>query len=98
MSEFRGEPNTANMGAAMQSRMVNRLAGAGIVRAEDIEARVVPVGKHQVLIILSVSATATPGNGLTIGEPVVVTFLYDSLEDSVFFLEESKTTHDFRTA
>ena len=98
MSEYRGEPNTRAVGIAMRDRMISRLVAAQIVQQEDISARVVPVGKHQVLLILSVSATATAGNNLSVGQPVVVTFLYDSLEDSVFFLEESKKAHDFRTA
>lgn len=94
MSEFRGEPNTREVGEAMQNRLVSRLVAASLVQPEDVEVRVVPVGRHQVLCVISVSATATSGNRLTIGQPVVVTLVYDSLEDSVFFLEESQTSRN----
>jgi len=98
MSEFRGEPNSREVGEAMRSRFKSRLVAAGILRSEDVSVRVIPVGRHQALIMLNVEATATSGNNISIGEPVVVTFLYDTLEDSVFFLEESQITRDARGA
>jgi len=98
ISEFRGEPNTRETGDALKSRIIGRLVASGNVQASDLDVRIVPVGKSQVLCILTINATATPGNELQVGQPLVTHFLYDSLEDSVFFLEESKITHDFRTS
>lgn len=98
LSEYRGEPNVREVAVDMQQRIVARIAAVGVARAEDLNVRIVPVGKAQVLTIIQVNAMSTPGNNLTVGQPLVVSFLYDSLEDSIFFMEESKAEHDYRSA
>lgn len=96
-SDFRGEGNTREMGKAMEDRYRLKLIAAGIVKPEDIQVKVIPVGKHQVMVTLYVKVLATAGNGLAIGEPLAITLLYDSLEDSIFFLEESRNLRNSRT-
>lgn len=98
ISEYRGEPNTREVGLSMRDRAYSRLVAAGLVRPEDLTIRVVPVSISQVMIIIRVHATATPNNRLTVGQPLVVSLLYDTVEDSVFFFQESKTSRDFRSA
>lgn len=97
LSDFRGEPNIREVGEAFRKRLVSRIVAAGLVLPEDISVRVVPIAKHQVAAIITIQATATSGNNISIGEPIVTTLVYDSLEDSVFFVEESRSARQFRT-
>lgn len=94
LSEFRGEPNTREVAEAMEERVVSALTTPGIVKPEDLNVRVVPVGPYQVLVTIAVTANSTPGNRLSPGEPLVVVFTYDSLEDSVFFLPPNQLERD----
>lgn len=84
--EFRGEANTRELGAAITDRVKSSLVTQGIVFASDLSIRVVPTHPNEVLIIVTVSATPTQANGLSIGEPVQVTFLYNTTEHDLFFL------------
>lgn len=95
LSEYLGEPNTPEIATDIQQRIITRIAAATVANAEDLDVRVVPVAVSQVLVIMKVNARATPGNNLTAGEPLVVSLLYDSLEDSIFFLEPSKAAQDY---
>lgn len=61
----------------------------------DLNIRVVPVHRHQVLVLIRINAAPTPNNNLTPGDNLVVVFTYDSLEDSVFFLPPSETEKAF---
>lgn len=98
LSEYRGEPNTREVAFDMQQRIASRIAAARVANIEDLNVRIVPVSKHQVLTILQVNVLSTPGNNLVVGEPLVISLLYDSLEDSIFFLEESKAKHYYRSS
>lgn len=91
LSDFRGEPNNRATAQAIEDRIKSSLTTAGIVAESDLTIRVVPVHSNQVLIILNIRAAATPNNSLTPGDNLVVSFTYDSLEDSVFFLPPSET-------
>ena len=95
ISEYRGEPNNRPIADAMRDRIKSRIVAAGLVYMEDLDVRIVPVGQSQVLTIIRINATATPANGLIVGEPLTVHFLYDSLEDSVFFLPPSKYEEEY---
>lgn len=96
ISEFRGQPNSRKIGRAMEDRIRTKVIGATIVQPEDIVVQVLPVGRHQVLTTITVNAASTPNNNLDPNEPLAIAFLYDSLEDSVFFLDESNTAREFR--
>jgi len=96
LSEFRGEPNTREIGKKIEQRVVSSLTNTGIVRLEDLKVRVVPTSVHAILIIITVTAQATPYNRLSQGESIVVSLSYDSLEDSVFFLPPSRTEWEGR--
>jgi Fe2+ transport system protein FeoA len=96
MSEFRGEPNTRETGKQVEDRIRSRLVAIGIVQGEDLNVRVIPVGPHKVMIVIHINVTATSGNRLEIGEPLAVSLTYDSLEDSVFFLEVDQAERNAR--
>ena len=98
ISEFRGEPNNEATARAIEERVRSRISDLGLVKQSDLAVRVVPVGIHQVMIVLTINATSTPGNSLNLGEALGITFLYDTLEDSVFYLEDSKQEKEYRTA
>lgn len=96
LSDFRGEPNTRETGKAIEERVLSRLTSINLVKAEDISVRVTPTSRTQVMIAITIRATPTPNNRLSIGEPIVVVLTYDTLEDSVFFLPTSKLDRDSR--
>ena len=97
LSDYRGEPNNRITATALEDRIVSRIVAIGIVKPEDVKCRVIPVGRHQTMASLHVNATATPGNRLEPNEPLAINLLYDSLEDSIFFLDESQTKRNART-
>lgn len=97
LSQFRGEPNSRKNGKAIEQRVTSKIISAGIIQPEDITVRVVPVGREQVMISVNIQATSTPGNRLAIGEPLSINLVYDSFEDSVFFLQTSKSERDARS-
>lgn len=86
LSDFLGEPNNETVAKAIEERIVSAIATAGILDASDLRVRVTPVQNHIVLVTLTISAEATSKNSLVIGDPVIVSLVYDSLEDSIFFL------------
>lgn len=94
LSDFKGEANTRNTGKLIEERVKSRLASAPIVAAQDIFVKVVPVHVNQILIAIRISAVATPGNSLKVGEPIVVSFLYDSTEHDIFFLPPAQKDKD----
>jgi|SRR3990167_915262 len=86
LSDFHGQPNTREVAKALEQRIKSSLSNHGIVQLGDISVRVVPVHVNQTLVAIRVAAQATPRNGLVPGEPLKVDLIYDSLENSTFFL------------
>lgn len=96
LQEFRGEPNTRQTGKRIEERIFSTLVNNSIVQAGDLNVRVVPVHIHQVAVLIRISALATPQNSLVLGQPIVITLIYDSVEDSVFYIPENKLEEDYR--
>jgi hypothetical protein len=98
LHEFRGEPNTRTNGEAIRNRVISVLTSHDVVKRADLDVRIVPVHAHQVLVLIKVLAVATPDNNLKLGQPVVLSFVYDSVEDSVFYVVENRLerNHAFR--
>ena len=86
LSDFKGEPNTRDTGKAIENRVKSRLVAMPLVSASDIQVKVIPVHINQILIAIRIQAVATSGNSLQPGEPIVVSFLYDTTEHDIFFL------------
>jgi hypothetical protein len=97
LSDFRGEPNSRETADLIKQRIKGRLAAARILQSEDIVVQTIPTGRHELLIVISLNVTSTPENNLEPGEPLVVTLVYDTLEDSVFFLDESQASRQARS-
>lgn len=86
LSDFQGEPNTADTGQAIQDRIKAALVNQGIVQSGDLTVKVVPVHNNQVMIMIRINAEPSTRNGLGLGEQVKVDLVYDTLESGVFFL------------
>lgn len=86
INEFLGEANTRELGRRLEERVRSRLTQPGPVLTEDLIVRAVPVHKHSILMIISVSAIATQNNRLQFGDRVTVSLTYDTIEDNIFFL------------
>lgn len=95
LHEFRGEPNTRETGKAIEERVYFALVNQNIVKPEDLSVRVVPIHIHQVAILIRISALATPQNSLVLGQPIVTTLIYDSVEDSVFYIPEDQVEQSY---
>jgi hypothetical protein len=95
LSDFRGEPNTREVGGQIERRVSTSLISNNVVRPEDLNVRVVPVGIHEIVILIRVSAMATNRNSLQLGQPVVLLVVYNSVEDSVWFRPQDQTEREY---
>jgi len=86
LGDFQGQPNVAAVGAAIEDRVSSSLVNQNIIQPGDVSVKVLPVHANQVLIMIRVAAEATSRNGLVPGEPVKINLVYDTSENSVFFL------------
>ncbi len=94
LDDFKGEPNTRDTGKQIEARVKSRLVAANVVKGSDIQVKVIPVHVNQVLIAIRIQAVATSGNSLQPGEPIVTSFLYDSMEHDIFFLPPAQKDRD----
>lgn len=96
LSDFLGEPNTEETANNIRERIISSLSTFETVLPSDLNVRIVPVQRHLVMILISISIEATQFNSVTAGEPVKVALTYDTLEDTVFFLQESELNKQAR--
>ena len=96
LSDYRGQPNTRSTAHSIEQRITSRLVATGILKKEDISIRIIPTAQSEVLIMLRIAAAATANNRLEIGQQLELNFLYDSLEDSIFFLPTNQLERDSR--
>lgn len=89
LSEFQGEPNTKETGRTIEDRIKIALTSQNIIQRGDIFVKVVPVHANQVMISVSVSVEPSNKNGLSPGDPLQVSLIYDTIENSTFFLLEN---------
>ena len=94
LSDFNGEPNTKATAKRITDRVTSKLTAIGLVKAEDLTVKIIPVGTSQVLISIRIQATPTPNNSLQLGQPVVVSLVYDSSEQGIFFLPDNVSVRD----
>jgi hypothetical protein len=94
LDDYKGEPNSKDTGRQIENRVKSRLVAVPLVQPQDVQVRVVPVHVNQIMVIIRIQAVATPNNSLKPGEPVVVTFLYDSMEHDIFFLPPAQKDKD----
>ena len=87
LDDFIGEPNTARTASAIYDRLKISLSSAGVVAEEDLVIKVIPVQANRVLIVIGINAVATEYNALTATSKVVVTFVFDSVEQQLFHLD-----------
>ena len=87
LDDYIGEPNTRTVGGRIHDRVRIAISSAGLVCEEDLKVRVVPVHIHKVLIILMINAAPTPNNNLREGDLLQISFVFDSIEQEVFFLD-----------
>lgn len=96
LSEFIGEANTREMGKKIEQRIRSRIVNIGLVPTQDLNIRVVPIHVNQLAVFIKISCTPTANNKLVLGEPVIVTFVFDTMEHSIFFtLSNTSTTDPF---
>jgi len=95
LSDFMGEPNTREVGRQLEDRVETALVSAGVVYPEDVNARVVPIGTHRVLITITVLTIATVNNQLDVSEPIVTSVVFDSTEQGLFVLPWGETEYTF---
>jgi hypothetical protein len=86
LSDFQGEPNTRDVGKAIEDQIKIALTSQRIVNNGDVKVRVVPVHANQVMISIVVNTDPTSKNGLSPGEPLQLSLIYDTLENSTFFI------------
>jgi hypothetical protein len=95
LAQFRGEANTRETGKRVEQQIFSVLVNNNVVRPEDLTVKVVPIHIHQIAVFLKISALATPQNSLELGQPVVTALIYDSVEDSVFYVPEDQLKREY---
>ena len=68
LSDFIGEPNTRENGKAIEFRIKQKIIEAEIALPGDITVRVVPVGIHEIMIMITITTLATSQNKLVVGD------------------------------
>lgn len=82
---FAGEPNSRETATGIKTRLRDALVLSRVVRIEDLDIKVLPIGKDAVLIIVRVAAQSTPRNSLE-NNLVVVSTVFDLVERGIMFL------------
>ena len=85
LSDYLGEPNTRENGAAIENRIKTKMIEVNLVQREDLSVRVTPVGPHQIMILINVVVVASTQNQLNATNSVSVNLLYDTMENNLFF-------------
>ena len=76
LSDFMGLPNTAETAAYLHSRILNTLTQDLLIRSADITLQIVPIGPHELLVVLLVKAIAA-------SEPAVIGFSFDMRDNKM---------------
>jgi hypothetical protein len=86
IDDFVGEANSRETARKIESRLEGALTLNNIVRDEDLNVRVVPIGPHTILVTITVEALATQNNSLE-NNTVTTTVVFDYFERGVVFVE-----------
>ena len=87
LDQFIGEPNNKTTGERIHDRVRIALTSSGVVSEDDLEIKVIPVHIHRVLIILSIFVIATPLNKLSRTASIKISYVFDSAEQQIYFLD-----------
>jgi hypothetical protein len=81
LSEFVGERNTRDTGAAIKKRILSAMATHGTISASDLSVDVVPISKDSVAVVLQlrVMPTVTNKNSRVLKK----VFIYSYLENNI---------------
>jgi hypothetical protein len=83
------------VGKQIEKRITFSLISNNVVKPEDLEVRVVPVGIYEVAILIKISTMATNKNSLQLGQPVVLTVIYNSIEDGIWFRPQDQREREY---
>lgn len=86
LSDFVGEPNSKATAQLINTRISSSLPSIGI-NSSDLVIKIVPVGIHQLLLILAINARATEKNSL-LKDGLITSLVFDTIENQVSFLED----------
>jgi len=86
LADFIGEANIKATADLIHDRVRISIISQDVVNEEDLTVNVIPTHKYEVLIIIRVQATPTPYNNLGQGNVLVVSAIYDYLEQGINFL------------
>jgi hypothetical protein len=89
LDEMIGEPNTKATARAIEQKIVTQLTTIGIVRASDLQVKVVPITIHRVAILVTISCMRTTGNGLA-QDQITSRLLFDFSEHGTVDLTERR--------
>jgi len=89
IDDFLGEPNNASTAARVSDRLKISLVAAGVANSNDLHIKIVPVHMNKVLIVIGIDAIATAFNTLSPDDKLVVTFVFDSVEQQMTFLDQT---------
>lgn len=86
LSDFIGEPNSRETGAALERRIKDALVANNVVLSRDLDARAVPISIHEILVILTIRALPTENNSLD-ATTVKTSIVFNWQERGIFFVD-----------
>lgn len=89
LDDYVGEPNNRSTGDQIRERIRISLVSSRIVSDEDLEVRVIPVHIYKILVVIRINVVATIFNNLAQGDLFQTALVFDTLEQSVFFLDKT---------
>ena len=90
LNDLVGEPNNRTTATRMVESLRTALVTNKIVKRVDLSIRPIPVSRYEILIVIKIEAQPTSNNSLRIGEPPVVTLLYNYLEQGISYIENNQ--------
>lgn len=88
LDDFVGEANVKETSNRIHDRLKACIAALGVVNEKDISIGILPVHRHELLIILRIGALSTAYNRLKNNQLLVIQFIFNYMEKGVFFLQE----------
>lgn len=89
LDDFIGEPNTRNTASRIKSRLQLAILSTGLITDSDLSIKIIPVSKYALMTIINVNCMSTPFNKLRENENLIVSFVFDTVEQNIYFLDKN---------
>jgi hypothetical protein len=82
LSNFVGDPNTAETGRALQNAITSALLQNGLINMEDLKVKIAPISPTHIAFQVTLNYLPTRENATSL--PVTLNFMYDYADTQVY--------------